>query len=148
MKVVIHLLEKILNGLGNLCSLLMILMILNVFYDVVMRYLFNDVSIAMQELEWHLFAAMFMLGVGYTLKEDGHVRVDIFYEKMSLLTLAVQYCSLCLLLCSFCILVGAIQWMLIAWERAVLILVAYLIDGLSAQLFRYQAYSSYLVFCT
>jgi TRAP-type mannitol/chloroaromatic compound transport system permease small subunit len=66
-----------------LCSLLMILMILNVFYDVVMRYLFNDVSIAMQELEWHLFAAMFMLGVGYTLKEDGHVRVDIFYEKMS-----------------------------------------------------------------
>jgi TRAP-type mannitol/chloroaromatic compound transport system permease small subunit len=83
MKVVIHLLEKILNGLGNLCSLIMILMILNVFYDVVMRYLFNDVSIAMQELEWHLFAAMFMLGVGYTLKEDGHVRVDIFYEKMS-----------------------------------------------------------------
>jgi TRAP-type mannitol/chloroaromatic compound transport system permease small subunit len=83
MKAVIHLLEKILNSLGNVCSLLMILMILNVFYDVVMRYLFNDVSIAMQELEWHLFAAMFMFGVAYTLKEDGHVRVDVFYEKMS-----------------------------------------------------------------
>lgn len=83
MKAVINLLEKILNGLGNVCSLLMMLMILNVFYDVVMRYLFNDVSIAMQELEWHLFAAMFMFGVAYTLKEDGHVRVDVFYEKMS-----------------------------------------------------------------
>jgi TRAP-type mannitol/chloroaromatic compound transport system permease small subunit len=83
MKAVINLLEKILNGLGNVCSLLMMLMILNVFYDVVMRYLFNDVSIGMQELEWHLFAAMFMFGVAYTLKEDGHVRVDVFYEKMS-----------------------------------------------------------------
>jgi TRAP-type mannitol/chloroaromatic compound transport system permease small subunit len=59
-------------------------MIANVFYDVVMRYFFNDVSIAMQELEWHLFAAMFMFGIGYTLKEDGHVRVDIIYDKLSI----------------------------------------------------------------
>jgi TRAP-type mannitol/chloroaromatic compound transport system permease small subunit len=74
---------KILDGLGNLCSLLMLLMILNVFYDVIMRYFFNDVSIGMQELEWHLFAAMFMFGIAYTLKEDAHVRVDIFYDAMS-----------------------------------------------------------------
>lgn len=40
--------------------------------------MFNDVSIAMQELEWHLFAAMFILDVAYTLKEDGHVIIDIF----------------------------------------------------------------------
>ncbi len=74
---------KIIDVLGNLCSLLMILMILNVFYDVIMRYFFNDVSIGMQELEWHLFAAMFMFGIAYTLKEDAHVRVDIFYDAMS-----------------------------------------------------------------
>ncbi len=74
---------KIIDILGNFCSLLMVLMILNVFYDVIMRYFFNDVSIGMQELEWHLFAAMFMFGIAYTLKEDGHVRVDIFYDAMS-----------------------------------------------------------------
>ena len=74
---------KIIDILGNFCSLLMILMIVNVFYDVIMRYFFNDVSIGMQELEWHLFAAMFMFGIAYTLKEDGHVRVDIFYDAMS-----------------------------------------------------------------
>jgi TRAP-type mannitol/chloroaromatic compound transport system permease small subunit len=61
----------------------MLLMVLNVFYDVIMRYFFNDVSIGMQELEWHLFGAMFMFGIGYTFKEDGHVRVDVFYDKMS-----------------------------------------------------------------
>jgi TRAP-type mannitol/chloroaromatic compound transport system permease small subunit len=74
---------KIIDGLGNFCSLLMILMIMNVFYDVIMRYFFNDVSIAKQELEWHLFAAMFMFGIAYTLKDDAHVRVDIFYDVMS-----------------------------------------------------------------
>jgi TRAP-type mannitol/chloroaromatic compound transport system permease small subunit len=75
--------SKILDALGNLCSVLMLLMIANVFFDVVMRYFFNDVSIGMQELEWHLFAAMFMFGIAYTLKEDSHVRVDIFYDAMS-----------------------------------------------------------------
>ena len=74
--------RKIIDAMGYVCSALMILMIINVFYDVLMRYFFNDVSIGMQELEWHLFAAMFMFGLGYTLKEDAHVRVDIFYEKL------------------------------------------------------------------
>lgn len=79
----LKLITKIIDALGNLCSLLMLLMIANVFYDVVMRYFFNDVSIGMQELEWHLFAAMFMFGIAYTLKEDAHVRVDIFYDAMT-----------------------------------------------------------------
>lgn len=83
MKFILNSLKTIIDAVGSLCSLLMILMILNVFYDVVMRYFFNDVSIGMQELEWHLFAAMFMFGIGYTLKEDGHVRVDIFYDQLS-----------------------------------------------------------------
>jgi TRAP-type mannitol/chloroaromatic compound transport system permease small subunit len=83
MNAILQLTTKIINLLGNICSLLMLLMITNVFYDVVMRYFFNDISIGMQELEWHLFAAMFMFGIAYTLKEDAHVRVDIFYDQMS-----------------------------------------------------------------
>jgi TRAP-type mannitol/chloroaromatic compound transport system permease small subunit len=83
MNFTIKVIGKIIDALGNLCSILMLLMVINVFYDVVMRYFFNDVSIGMQELEWHLFAAMFMFGIAYTLKEDAHVRVDIFYDQMS-----------------------------------------------------------------
>lgn len=79
----IKVLGKIIDLLGNFCSILMLLMIANVFYDVIMRYFFNDVSIGMQELEWHLFAAMFMFGIAYTLKEDDHVRVDILYDTLS-----------------------------------------------------------------
>lgn len=83
-----HYLTKTIDLVGAFCALLMFLMLLNVFYDVVMRYLFDDVSIGMQELEWHLFAAMFMFGIGYTLKEDGHVRVDVFYDNFSTKTKA------------------------------------------------------------
>lgn len=83
MKTLLNILEKFIDAVGSLCSVLMILMILNVFYDVVMRYFFNDVNIAMQELEWHLYAAMFMFGIGYTLKENGHVRVDVIYDQLS-----------------------------------------------------------------
>jgi TRAP-type mannitol/chloroaromatic compound transport system permease small subunit len=83
MNFTIKVIGKTIDTLGNLCSILMLLMIINVFYDVVMRYFFNNVSIGMQELEWHLFAAMFMFGIAYTLKEDAHVRVDIFYDQMS-----------------------------------------------------------------
>lgn len=76
-------LTRFIDAVGFICSLLVMLMILNVFVDVLMRYLFNNVNIGMQEMEWHLFAAMFMFGIGYTLKEDGHVRVDVFYDRLT-----------------------------------------------------------------
>jgi TRAP-type mannitol/chloroaromatic compound transport system permease small subunit len=83
MQFVLKFIKNIIDTVGSLCSIIMIMMVLNVFYDVISRYFFNNVSIGMQELEWHLFAAMFMFGIGYTLKEDGHVRVDVFYDKLS-----------------------------------------------------------------
>ncbi|MEW5908496.1 MAG: TRAP transporter small permease subunit [Thermodesulfobacteriota bacterium] len=58
-------------------------LVLVVFMDVVMRYLFNRSFVVTQELEWHLFAVIFLIGAGYTLLHDGHVRVDIFYQRMN-----------------------------------------------------------------
>ncbi|GAD79180.1 TRAP transporter small permease subunit [Vibrio ezurae] len=75
--------NRISNTLGHVTSVLFLLLVANVVYDVVMRYVFNDVSIAFQELEWHLFSAVFLLGVPYAIKTGGHVRVDIFYERFS-----------------------------------------------------------------
>ncbi|ANU36619.1 TRAP transporter small permease subunit [Vibrio scophthalmi] len=71
------------DWLGWLSSILFILLLINVVYDVVMRYAFNDVSIAFQEMEWHLFSAVFLIGVPYAIKAGGHVRVDLFYERLS-----------------------------------------------------------------
>ncbi|MBZ2169166.1 TRAP transporter small permease subunit [Marinobacter sp. F4216] len=79
---------KLDEGLGRLSTfcgwiacIAMILMTANVFYDVVARYLFNSVSIGMQEMEWHLYSVVFLLGIPYALRADGHVRVDVFYAR-------------------------------------------------------------------
>jgi TRAP-type mannitol/chloroaromatic compound transport system permease small subunit len=53
-----------------------------VFADVVMRYLFKKSFVIVQELEWHLFGLIFLIGAGYTLLYDGHVRVDIIYQRL------------------------------------------------------------------
>jgi TRAP-type mannitol/chloroaromatic compound transport system permease small subunit len=103
--------ERVLNGfsdwIGRLSAVLLLVLLLNVFYDVVMRYLFNDVSIGMQELEWHLYAAIFLLGVAYTLKVDGHVRVDLVYERLSPRRRAlIDIIGTVVLLWPFCLLVA------------------------------------------
>lgn len=60
-----------------------LLMMLIQVSAVVMRYVFGINFIWMQESITYLFAAMFLLGAGFVLVEDGHVRVDIFYSTMS-----------------------------------------------------------------
>jgi len=75
--------DKFANIIGYITAIAMVLMILNVFYDVVMRYFFRSGSIAMQEMEWHLFSVIILLGISYTLKEDGHVRVDLIYDTLT-----------------------------------------------------------------
>ncbi len=86
-------LDNFFAGFARFCGVLaciaMILLLFNVFYDVVMRYAFNDVSIAMQELEWHLFSAVFLLGIPYAIRENSHVRVDILYDRWPLKTQAL-----------------------------------------------------------
>lgn len=73
--------QKYTRYLENITVGLLLLTIFNVFIDVVLRYVFNNASIALQELEWHLFSAMFLLGIAYTLQCDAHVRVDVIYAK-------------------------------------------------------------------
>ncbi|MCF6323271.1 MAG: TRAP transporter small permease subunit [Gammaproteobacteria bacterium] len=66
---------------GRCVSWLTLALVLLVSYDVTMRYLFQDGSVALQELEWHIFALIFLLGAAYTLKHDEHVRVDLIYHS-------------------------------------------------------------------
>lgn len=78
-----RLLDGISELLGKGTAWLVVLVVLVVFANVVMRYAFNLSFVFLQELEWHLFAAIFLLGAAYTLVKDGHVRVDIFYQRLS-----------------------------------------------------------------
>ncbi|WP_366938086.1 TRAP transporter large permease subunit [Sulfurovum sp.] len=98
-------LERISKYSGYLAAILVVILSLLVAYDAAMRYLFSAGSIALQEVEWHLFDIIFLLGLSYALKHDKHVRVDIFFERYSPDTRAVvQILSMLLLLIPFSLL--------------------------------------------
>ncbi len=59
-------------------------MVVVTFVIVVLRYVFATGLIWMQESLVWMHAVVFMLGAAYTLGENGHVRVDVFYREMSL----------------------------------------------------------------
>lgn len=65
---------------GRVISWLTLFMVLITFGIVVLRYAFEIGSIAAQESVIYVHALVFLLGAAYTLKHDGHVRVDIFYR--------------------------------------------------------------------
>ena len=75
--------DRFSNVMGWIAGVLNLVMLINVFYDAIMRYFFKTGSIALQEMEWHLFAIVFLFGIAYGLKEDGHVRVDVLYDGFS-----------------------------------------------------------------
>jgi TRAP-type mannitol/chloroaromatic compound transport system permease small subunit len=69
--------------IGQMISWLTLLMVLVTFVIVVLRYVFDTGLIWLQEsLSW-MHAVVFMIGAAYTLQQDDHVRVDIFYRKMT-----------------------------------------------------------------
>jgi len=75
--------DKLCDIIGYITGFLLIVMMVNVFYDAIMRYFFRSGSIALQEIEWHLFSLVFLFGIAYALKDDGHVRVDLIYDRLS-----------------------------------------------------------------
>lgn len=75
--------DRISNFAGKLTAWLTLLMVVVTVVIVVMRYVFDAGFIWMQESVTWMHAAVFMLGASYTLLHDDHVRVDIFYRKMT-----------------------------------------------------------------
>jgi len=68
---------------GKIISWFTLIMVLLTFAIVVLRYGFNLGWVAMQESVLYFHGLTFMLGAAYTLKDGGHVRVDIFYQRFS-----------------------------------------------------------------
>lgn len=78
-----NLIDTLSEQIGQAVSWLTLFMVLTTFTVVGLRYLFDLGWIAMQESITYLHACVFMLGAAYTLKSDGHVRVDILYRPLS-----------------------------------------------------------------
>jgi TRAP-type mannitol/chloroaromatic compound transport system permease small subunit len=77
-----HVIDRLNEWVGRGVAWVTTGLVLVVFVDVVMRYMFNTSYVFTQELEWQIFAFIFLMGAGYTLLHDGHVRVDIIYQRL------------------------------------------------------------------
>jgi TRAP-type mannitol/chloroaromatic compound transport system permease small subunit len=73
--------EALIDATGRLTLWLALAMIALVAVNVLLRYAMSLGSVWAQELEWHLLAAMIMLGIGHALQRGEDVRVDLFYAR-------------------------------------------------------------------
>lgn len=76
--------DLVISGIGKTASWMWLIVTGVIIYAVVGRYAFGLGSVTLEEVQWHLAGAGWLLGLGYTLVTDGHVRVDVIHERLSL----------------------------------------------------------------
>ncbi|MEP5091322.1 MAG: TRAP transporter small permease subunit, partial [Paracoccaceae bacterium] len=81
MRQLIRSLDGFSQAVGAVIRWLALAMVLVQFSIVVARYVFGFSDVAVQESVLYMHSTLFMLGAGYTLLVNGHVRVDIFYNR-------------------------------------------------------------------
>jgi TRAP-type mannitol/chloroaromatic compound transport system permease small subunit len=72
------------NLLSRWLSWVWIMLIAVVVLNVTMRYLFSEGRIEFEEIQWHLFAIGFLIGLATCMDSDNHIRVDVFHDRLSL----------------------------------------------------------------
>ena len=75
--------ESLIDVVGRSTLWVALVMIGLVAVNVLLRYSFSFGSVWAQELEWHLLAALILLGMCYALQRGDNVRVDLFYANYS-----------------------------------------------------------------
>lgn len=99
------------NWIGKNTAWLTTVLVALVCFDVTQRYIFKTTSVAFLDLEWHLFALVFLFCAGYSLRHDKHVRVDVFYMKMSAPQKAwINLLGSIIFLIPFCVVVIYAAW--------------------------------------
>ncbi|MGF1639349.1 MAG: TRAP transporter small permease subunit [Rhodospirillales bacterium] len=118
--VLVRLIDRVNDALGRGIAWLTLAMVLIAFGVVVLRYVFSVGFVWMQESYVWLHGVVFMAGAGYTLLNDGHVRVDIFYRAKSARYKAwVDLVGTIALLLPVVVLIWVVAWpyVLASWER-------------------------------
>ena len=76
--------DRALILIGKAASWLWLAVVGVIIYAVIGRYAFEQGTITLEEMSWHIAGAAWLLGLSYTYAVDDHVRVDVIHERMSL----------------------------------------------------------------
>jgi TRAP-type mannitol/chloroaromatic compound transport system permease small subunit len=74
------LIDKLTDNIANGLLYILIILIVLIFSTVFFRYIFNISYVVLQEIVMYLHALIFMFGISYALKENSHVKIDVFYS--------------------------------------------------------------------
>lgn len=111
--------DGVLVLIGKAASWLWPILVLVIVVQVVLRYVFNQGLITLEELQWHIYAVGFMLGLSFAVVRDRHVRIDVVAERFGRRTRAwIELFGLLLFLLPFAIIVAveAIPFVMASWR--------------------------------
>ena len=74
--------DPVLVAIGNGISWIWVLLLAVIVCNVLLRYVFGEGRVEFEEIQWHLYSVGFMLGLGYALQADAHMRVDVLHERL------------------------------------------------------------------
>ncbi len=83
-----RLIDPILQRIGDATSWLWLVLMATILGNVVLRYAFGEGRVELEEIQWHLYAAGFLLGLAYAYQADTHIRVDVLHERFAARTRA------------------------------------------------------------
>ena len=113
----IEFIESAINTLGKGLGLIWLLLVFVILVNVISRYLFNQGFIQLEELQWHLYATGFLLGLSFAVTQDVHVRVDVLRELWSQeLRAWIEIYGILLLLLPFIVLVLVASWPFVTYS--------------------------------
>lgn len=76
--------DRAIDVVGEVFSWLWLALLIVIILNVVLRYVFSQGMIELEELQWYLYAAAWLVGLSYTFVFDGHVRVDVLHDRLPL----------------------------------------------------------------
>ena len=111
--------DRLIGIVGEFASLLWTVLMLVIVVQVVLRYVFGLGSIMLEEVQWHLYAVGFLLGLSFTEVHERNVRIDVLAERWSQRTrLWIELFGICCFLLGFSLVVVwfAVPFMVTSWQ--------------------------------
>lgn len=111
--------DAMVRAIGDTASWVWLALLVTIVANVLLRYVFGEGRIEFEELQWHLYAVGFLVGLAYGVESDDHVRVDFLRAKLSLRMQAwIELYGMLLLLLPFVALVLYFSVPFIQWSWA------------------------------
>ncbi len=106
-----HLVDRCNDMIGKLVRWLVLAAVLISAGNAIVRKIFNTSSNGLLEIQWYLFAAVFMLGAGYAFLRNVHVRIDFVSSKLSKRTNAIiDAAGIVVFLIPLCLILIRLSW--------------------------------------